>query len=95
MAIDDKDDAEKRATCTREAVEAGSWAAAKTIAVSGPAVLAAVRFWPAFRKATNTSSRMGLAWSPFVGAFFIASEFAMTDCVRRDQQLRRVLKASQ
>ena len=83
----------KQEACTREAVEAGSLAAAKALLLSSVSLAAALRFSPAFRRATGVSSRTALVISPFFGLFFLRSEQAMTACAQRRRELARALSA--
>lgn len=73
--------------CTQEALVAGSALAAKALAVSGVTVGAAVKFWPAFRKATGVSSRTALVVSPFFFCFFLEAELRMNACARHHHAL--------
>ena len=75
------------ADCSREALAAGVVSGAKTLVGSSLVVGAAVRYWPAFQRATRVSSRTALVISLPIFAFFLETEHAMTACARRKHAL--------
>ena len=92
MTMDFEEEQRKMADCSREALYAGVVSGAKTLAGTGVAVGAAVRFWPAFQRATRVSSRTALVISLPIFAFFLRTEHTMTSCARRNHALDAALR---
>jgi hypothetical protein len=90
----DAETVKRQEVCAQEALESGVVASAKALLVSGPAVGAAVKFWPWFKRSTNVSSRTALIVSPFFGAFFYASEHQMVACARRGREMQTAMRAA-
>jgi hypothetical protein len=94
MSLVDAETAKRQEVCASEALHCGLVASAQALVVSGPAVGAAVKFWPWFKKSTNVSSRTALIVSPFFAAFFYASEHQMVACARRGREMQTAMRAA-
>ena len=84
----------RQAECTSEALAVGGVASAKSLAASSVVVGAALRFWPAFRRATGVSSRTALIVSPPFFFFFLQSELQMNACARKAHAGEAALRAA-
>ena len=82
----------KQAACTSDALQVGAVAGAKALVVSGAAVAAATRYWPAFARATRVSSRTALVITVPIFAFFLETELSMNECARRNHALDAALR---
>ena len=90
--MDFEEEQRKMADCSRQALQAGVVSGAKTLAGSSVAVAAAVRFWPAFQRATRVSSRTALVISLPIFAFFLETEHTMTACARQKHALDAAMR---
>ncbi|WZN66847.1 hypothetical protein HKI87_16g84180 [Chloropicon roscoffensis] len=77
-----------------QAVEAGLTSGLTALAFSSLGVLAANKFWPAFRNGLNVSGKTALVVTPFFFYFFLDAEHAINDSRQeRFEKLRSSRKA--
>ena len=81
------------ADCQSVAMQAGLIGAFKGLAVSAPALAAALYLSPGFARATGPSSRTALVMSPFFLMFWLRSEQSLTACARRSLDVNSAMSA--